>query len=220
MPIRGAARFTVGLGLCMLVLSMRSVAVAGEPVSFRWGMAERFGAKNDRGVPEFHWDAQKIAYRDEYVHPKSWTVIFDACDSKAEWWAWEINGAPQPPRAKCQFTWDFDRLGKHTVGLMLKKRGAEPVVVRREIELRNWLIVSIGDSYASGEGNPDVPQEYDALHLSVKSGPKWVDRRCHRSGYAGPAQMARTLARTIQDSVTFLSFACSGATIDLGMIGK
>lgn len=93
------------------------------------------------------------------------------------------------------------------------------MVVRKEIELRDWLIVSIGDSYASGEGNPDVPQKYDALHLSVKSGPKWVDRRCHRSGYAGPAQMALRLARTIQGSVTFLSFACSGATINQGLIG-
>lgn len=220
MGARRATRFMVGLGLWLAVLAMHSVAVADEPVSFRWGMAERFGAKNDRGVPEFHWDARKIAYRDEYVHPRSWTVNFDACGSKGEAWAWEINGKPQPPRAECRFAWDFDRPGKHTVGLMVTKRGAQPVVVRREIELRDWLIVSIGDSYASGEGTPDVPQQYDALHLSVKSGPKWVDRRCHRSGHAGPAQMARQLARTLQGSVTFLSFACSGATIPQGLIGK
>lgn len=50
----------VGLGSCLVVLALRSVAVADEPVSFRWSVAERFGAKNDRGVPEFHWDARKM----------------------------------------------------------------------------------------------------------------------------------------------------------------
>jgi hypothetical protein len=41
------------------------------------------------------------------------------------------------------------------------------------------------------------------------------DRRCHRSANAAPAQAARMLEMADpHSSVTFLSFACSGATIN------
>ncbi len=66
----------------------------------------------------------------------------------------------------------------------------------------------------SGEGNPDIAQKYDDFGF-VKSGARWVDKRCHRSATAGAAQAAISIERSsYQSSVTFLSFACSGATID------
>jgi lysophospholipase L1-like esterase len=72
------------------------------------------------------------------------------------------------------------------------------------VTVKDWVIVSLGDSYASGEGAPDVPG----------STPTWEDRRCHRSANAGPAQAALAFERVDpRTSVTFLSFACSGATI-------
>src|SRR5207245_606349 len=79
--------------------------------------------------------------------------------------------------------------------------------------------VSLGDSSASGEGSPDVPQ---ALGNYIFGNPtavlqpaRWQDARCHRSANAAPAQAALALeAADPHSSVTFLSFACSGATIN------
>jgi hypothetical protein len=62
----------------------------------------------------------------------------------------------------------------------------------------------------SGEGNPDVAGP-----------PLWYDRRCHRSGKSGPARAAWSLEqRSHQFSVTFLSVACSGASITKGLMGE
>src|SRR5205807_1728382 len=53
-----------------------------------------------------------------------------------------------------------------------------------------------------------------------RAGAKWEDKRCHRSAKSGPAQAALALegADTLTSSVTFLSFACSGARLDTGLI--
>jgi hypothetical protein len=100
---------------------------------------------------------------------------------------------------------------------------AEPY--RQEVVVRDYLIVSLGDSYASGEGNPDVPQVVDDSRTTnplkrVVKPPRWQDERCHRSSWAGPAQAALAIERADpHSSVTFLSFACSNATIDTPSFG-
>jgi hypothetical protein len=96
----------------------------------------------------------------------------------------------------------------------------QPVVVR------DYLIVSIGDSYGSGEGNPDVPQKFatgpfDIPLPIVTRGAVWEDARCHRSATAGPAQAAMRLELADpHSSVTFLSFACSGANVEAHALDK
>ncbi|HEY8944103.1 MAG TPA: hypothetical protein VIM73_07570, partial [Polyangiaceae bacterium] len=75
---------------------------------------------------------------------------------------------------------------------------------------RNYVIVSMGDSIASGEGNPDI--SLPNLH--------WVDTRCHRSASSGHARAARLIEDSDpHTSVTFLSVACSGAGISKGILG-
>ena len=70
------------------------------------------------------------------------------------------------------------------------------------VTLRDKLIVAVGDSFASGEGNPESQNDV----------PDWIDEQCHRSDAAWPARVARSL-ETRSTVVTFLSFACSGAEI-------
>ncbi|WP_420409995.1 hypothetical protein [Hoeflea sp.] len=112
-----------------------------------------------------------------------------------------------------------------------------------EIEVKDKLIVSIGDSFASGEGNPDVPVElYESRAIAPYTsagagatgdydfglpyrvaGPdtyaKWLDTRCHRSMYAPPtrAAIALSFAADRHHAITFLTFACSGAEITNGL---
>tara|TARA_R110002012_G_scaffold258598_3_gene439170 strand:+ start:2455 stop:4269 length:1815 start_codon:yes stop_codon:yes gene_type:complete len=112
-----------------------------------------------------------------------------------------------------------------------------------KIEVEDKLIVSIGDSFASGEGNPDVPVElYDTKAIAPYTSPqagstgdydfglpyrvaeagtyaKWLDTRCHRSMYAPPtrAAIALSLAADRHHAITFVTFACSGAEITNGL---
>ena len=78
------------------------------------------------------------------------------------------------------------------------------------VTIRDLLIVGLGDSTASGEGNPDHGI------ASVR----WQDGRCHRSARGFEAQAAaRIEAASQKTSVTFVPLACSGASIPTGMLG-
>ena len=88
-------------------------------------------------------------------------------------------------------------------------------------EIRGRVIVGLGDSYASGEGNPDYPANYskpktlaDTLRPQPSSGPSWLDPACHRSVYSHQQRIAMQLAAENRHAViTFLGYACSGAAI-------
>ena len=73
------------------------------------------------------------------------------------------------------------------------------------------LFVSVGDSLASGEGNPDV-------FGGFLSEPTWEDKRCHRSARAGPALAADLVQTVLNVPVTFIHLACSGAGIEEGLL--
>lgn len=93
----------------------------------------------------------------------------------------------------------------------------------------DFLIVVLGDSFASGEGNPDASLS-DARPDRARAA-RWMDERCHRSAWSGGI---RTGLMAVKDSlgtntgrdariragaVTVVSVACSGATIVNGLIG-
>ena len=66
------------------------------------------------------------------------------------------------------------------------------------VKPKNRVILALGDSYISGEGN-----EY------------WIDTRCHRSNKAWPNLLAaRYAAEHPHESITLISRACSGAHIE------
>jgi hypothetical protein len=89
------------------------------------------------------------------------------------------------------------------------------------VQIRDYLIVSMGDSLASGEGNPDVPGSYDVsldwsldLNIHTNRAAQWKDSRCHRSAKSGPALAAKAFEDASPlTSVTFVSVACSGAEV-------
>jgi hypothetical protein len=72
----------------------------------------------------------------------------------------------------------------------------------QEIDIKDMLIISIGDSASSGEGSP------------YGGAPQWYDEPCHRSINAAHYQAARDFdAANPHLAVTFLSYACSGAKV-------
>ena len=103
----------------------------------------------------------------------------------------------------------------------------------QRIELRDYLIVSLGDSFASGEGSPDRKGSYDvnipstadyvlgaAVTTHERRPPLWQDPRCDRSARSAHALLAKKIEDAdVHSSVTFVSLACSGAGIDKGLLG-
>jgi lysophospholipase L1-like esterase len=119
---------------------------------------------------------------------------------------WSLDGDPKTPSTPdekdhpCAVVFTTTP-GKHVVTASLGTDRAQA-----HIALTDKLVVALGDSVASGEGNPD------------KNG--WLEQRCHRSTVAGVEQAARLLGGSRSNvALTFISLACSGATIDHGLLG-
>ena len=116
--------------------------------------------------------------------------------------------------------------GPYTVQLTVTGvRGADgPVVADQDIVVKDVLIVAIGDSYASGEGNPVVNGFYflKSAQWAHSADPAMniQNAKAHRSTLAAPAQFALALQQeNPHEAVTFVSVANSGATIDTGLLG-
>ena len=174
--------------------------------TFTWSMQKRFGAKRADGIVDHHWDGS--VYEEEYINPKRWKVAFDACalnSSPGSTFAWEVDGLAlqNPDGTSCNFSHEFAAQGTYTVKLTRTTPDGTQTVLESPVTIKDLLIVSLGDSFASGQGNPDIPR-----HGSTRA--KWVDEICARSAAAGPAQAALKIEDDDpHTSVTFVSFACT-----------
>ncbi|MDD9972018.1 MAG: SGNH/GDSL hydrolase family protein [Myxococcales bacterium] len=207
--------------------------------SFDWEMPERYDASWDAWghellvleVEDPLEDEVLFGYDPAFVHPEVWHPRFDACASteglgSIERYHWEVtrdgafvdsaettecllaNLSSDPDRRRL----DFPSEGVYAVRLTVENEAGDTASMLREVNVRDILIVSLGDSSASGEGNLD---EVDSLGLPV-----YLFNRCHRSKTSGHAFAARAIEEADpHTSVTFLSFACSGASIPKGLLG-
>jgi PKD repeat protein len=207
---------------------------------FSWAMEKRFGTDKDGdGLIDYHWTPDGYVedgtyvhghYDPAYVYPTSWKITFNGCQTSNDSYAlrpdqyeyvydWTLDGASLTT-ASCKPTLTFTDKASHPVGLTVTNMSDGNITVFPEqmIQVKDYFIVSIGDSYASGQGNPDIEQEVISGPFGfgwVQVSPAvWQDERCHRSANAAPALAAMALeASDPHSSVTFISFACTGATI-------
>lgn len=96
------------------------------------------------------------------------------------------------------------------------------------------VIVGFGDSYGSGEGNPDVPAVWkkgfkpkrqttswltNLKNLEKNGRARWLDERCHRSFFSQQSLTALGIAsRSKTTFVSFLHYACAGAEMFDGLL--
>ncbi len=117
--------------------------------------------------------------------------------------------------------------GTYTVTLTTSADGAS-VTSTQTVTVRNFLIAAIGDSYASGEGNPHSAAQYDWAGFASR-GAIWAEggddleslrnRMAHRSTKAGIAQMALEIENADpKTSVTFVFLPHTGSTILDGVL--
>jgi hypothetical protein len=125
------------------------------------------------------------------------------------------RGEAERPRLRCGTTARLPVGVPTTVTLRVRLESGVVTPARSStIVPRDYLIVSMGDSYASGEGLPNEPQRFDWAGF-VSRGPVWSDLPCHRSARSGPSQAAADLERGDPHStVTFVHIACSGSVIE------
>lgn len=148
-------------------------------------------------------------------------------------------------RQKCSQQAEFDIPYPDGARVTVEIGGQE--VARTEVKVTDLLIAGMGDSFGSGEGNPDLPVRFSPERTVTygngkkntdlagfparvgawkkigdasfnKEGARWVDVACHRSLYSHQLRAALQLA--IEDphrAVTFVGLACSGAEVTFGM---
>jgi Tol biopolymer transport system component len=203
-----------------------------QPDGFTWWMEARFGPDADAdGIVDYHYETSwvratefKVSFNgcltaDERVRSNTGSTL-----SQYKFTITDSSGAVVGAAAfsnQCRIDRQLAQ-GAYAVRLDVQPpSGTAPGPWTQTVTVKDHLIVSIGDSYGSGEGNPDIPRvwgyEYSGgeWRRVVKTEARWVDKRCHRSATAGPAQAALDLEYSDpHSSVTFFSLACSGATIN------
>ena len=142
---------------------------------------------------------------------------------------WVINDA-EPKSSDCALSPKLAVKAHEAFNLSVTPSGGEPMRAHFPA-IAERLIVSLGDSFASGEGNPDHPAVLKASSASqdwfvetraksfILRGARWWDEACHRSLLSWPALTA--MAQAIQNPrevVQFASFACSGAEVYDGVL--
>ena len=204
------------------------------------------------------WDAKRnrnvCSDGGAYAFPKNHNVIV------------ELNGIEDASSVEC--TWlTAPRAKGQTRGKAITKLCSEPLalsvpypgstgisveiggqeVARNDIKVTDLLIVGMGDSFGSGEGNPDIPVRFSRERAAdygdnkkdeglsgyparvgqwnqigderfIEENARWIDQACHRSLYSHQLRTALQLA--IEDphrSVTFVGAACSGAEVTTGL---
>lgn len=173
-----------------------------------WSVPSHFG---DRTDPL----GRVVEDQPDEVRRGPWPVVLEArgaaCQQGARY-RWSLDGDPIHPEpiGGCRFRTSVPHEGAYQVDLRVTAGGRRSEFSRK-IVVQDLLIVSIGDSVASGEGVPDVSDPAEAV---------WQSRRCHRSARAGPALAAKDIEEDdSHTSVTFVHLACSGATVHAGLIG-
>jgi hypothetical protein len=176
--------------------------------TFTWTMPDRYGADADGdGIIESAVTAAQ-------VDPGTWQVRLDGCasvvrDGSAPTYRWSLDGEEVSQGRACTEEITFTEEGEHEVTLEVSSDGRVDAVTQT-VRVEDRLVVSVGDSVASGEGNPDVP----AGPWPWEPASKWKNKQCNRTGLAGPAKAAARLeAADPRSSVTFVHLACSGATV-------
>ncbi len=253
----------------------------GARANFVWSVADRFGLdRNNDGFIDLPNTA-------EYIRPNTFTVTFDATPSvlprpvgaqvvitnlraaldsvhHSVTYEWRISGGPLSQPVTRRGGWDDARQwstglpqGVFTVVLVVGL-GAWADTASAVLEVKDYLIVAIGDSYASGEGSPETtntrvsgteiiqtvrwaddgmtPRNNSAyvryhealvgyglrysVTLNTPTAVSLDHIRAHRSTLSWPAQVALAIEKADpHTSVTFVSVAASGATIQDGLLG-
>ena len=156
-------------------------------------------------VPSTPYNSELGTYDPEYINPTKWQIRLSFSSaplgSHCEWQVASVRY-----NSPCHDFVPKDPVG--TGPTNVEVIGPLGLTASTQIVIRDVLFAALGDSWISGEGNPDVFQD------GQRRKRQWWDEKCHRSLYAWPVlAAARYAADHTQQSVTIVSRACSGAIL-------
>jgi hypothetical protein len=210
---------TAALVVGLMGLIQGSVAPPVQ-ASLSWSLAPRYGSvlSANGTIAETPLD-------------RPWKIILDACasgpSSSVSAITLRLEGFPDAAGGPTACTAAFTYVGPPgrtlRAEVIVLGTGGDVATATADVSVEDHLVVSIGDSYASGEGNPDVPRKVHCTFYGLichVHDPVWQDGRCHRSANSGPAIFAKYLeASDPHSTVSFVSRACSGAEVWDGLLG-
>ncbi|MDX2205593.1 MAG: hypothetical protein NW223_22775 [Hyphomicrobiaceae bacterium] len=192
------------------------------------------------------WDPTRNRYacaeRSDYLNPKSHQIraqMDGLLDAGTVDCAWLTAPQGKGPRGRaivlpCDTPVEIDIPYPGGAWLTVEIGGRQ--VAEVSVKVTDLLIAGLGDSFASGEGNPDVPVRFSPERVAdyddklkgyparvgtwsevgergfIEENARWLDQACHRSLYSHQLRAALQLA--VEDphrAVTFVGLACSGA---------
>lgn len=144
---------------------------------------------------------------------QSVTVRLDACSSApGAAVRWFVDSVALPENGLCHYSWHTPE-GDYQVQAQAVVDGVTRGSIRL-VDPVHHVVVGLGDSYGSGEGAPRriaIPKVRKAV---------WDQETCHRSANSAQARAALKLEKSSDKSaVTFVHLACSGATVNRGILG-
>jgi hypothetical protein len=202
------------------------------------------------------WTANRFECPDKgaYIDPKSHVIIAELT-------------MPAQAEGTVECTWlTAPRGAKKTRGQAVTQACSDPIkfeipypegsvitvevggqeVARSDVKVRDLLVAGVGDSFGSGEGNPDIPVRFSRERSAdygkstdedmtgfparigswrtigdkdfIDENARWLDQACHRSLYS--YQFRTALQLSVEDpqrAVTFVGLACSGAEVVPGL---
>ena len=188
-------------------LGLTGAAVAKPPqgmpqAKFSWSMAERTRAVENvdfkpeitsvrhfmiegpvAGQPGLFGGVSSVPL-DQINPPDGYEVSFDGCASTGDiqQYQWRVDGKRIPGNAtRCTVTTRLPE-GVHEVELLVKNKGRKSTVTQT-VEIKDYLIVIMGDSYSSGEGNAT---RYDFAPSEIGNAGSFSFVTAHISRHAGP----------------------------------
>lgn len=191
-----------------------------------------------------NWDSENRSYAGTYLYPAAYRVSVKVPSAPAGaaclWNVRTGESSATSTRGACDGTIldvaaeqarDGAREGRASVSVEVLATGTRHAA---ELVVRDLLVVAIGDSFISGEGNPDVPADFgdlpahrslrgrswiDDIHDLPVAKAQWWDEPCHRSLLSWPVLAAfYQAARHPRDAVTLVHLGCSGAEIFDGVL--
>ncbi len=156
-----------GMAVALPLLSVQVASAATVPV-IDWSMPDRFVDGNGDGIVDYP-DGTADAPTGVLVQPSTWTAKLDACASStvgAATYEWRVVEQPLAVTGGpgCgDFELTVPEEGTYRVELQITDGNGSSGWVRQEVVVQDFLIVSLGDSYGSGEGSPDVPLDLGFL---------------------------------------------------------
>lgn len=186
----------------------------------------------------------------DYINPEKHTIVA------------ELAGVHEP---SINCIWRVNPKDKSTRPLAVTKPCEEPLLVdvpypegvellveigglpvaKTDVKVLDILIAGMGDSFASGEGNPDGPVRFSRERTAsyggggkelvgyparvgawrrigdkafIEQNARWLDQACHRSLYS--FELRAALQLSLEDphrAVTYVGVACSGAEVTAGL---